>query len=175
VEVSIVNLSAFLKNRYLGTAVAGAACLAACGCGGSAASRSGHSSPASVTTPQATSDWVDRANQICRSALPDSSHELVNHFDVAHIKHHGMAVIEAGSNLDALGAPSDTDLKSYADMLDLYRRSAIDHGLAVREIEKGDAGNAAVYYSIGLDLADKADAIAAGFGATDCTRFGMGR
>ena len=59
-------------------------------------------------------------------------------------------------------------------MLDLYKRSAIDHGLAVREIEKGDAGNAAVYYSIGLRLADKADAIAAGFGATDCTRFGLG-
>ena len=160
-----MDLSAFLKNRYLGTAVAGAACLAACGCGGSAVSQSGHS----------TSDWVDRANQICRSALPDSSHELVNHFDVAHIKRHGMAVIEAGSNLDALGAPSAADLKSYAGMLDLYKRSAIDHGLAVREIEKGDAGNAAVYYSTGLDLADKADALAAGFGATDCTRFGMGR
>lgn len=58
-------------------------------------------------------------------------------------------------------------------MIDLYKRSAIDHGLAIREIRKGNDGNAAAYYSIGLALADRADAIVAGLGATDCTRFGM--
>ena len=142
----------------------------ACDCGTSTGSQSGQSSQA---TPQTKAVWADRANSICRAALPDSSHELVNHLDAAHIRQHGMAIVAAGSRLDALGAPSGANAASYARMIDLYRRSAVDHGLAIREIRTGNDGNAAAYYSIGLALADKADAIVAGLGATDCTRFGM--
>jgi hypothetical protein len=166
-----MDVKVFSKARYVALAIVGATSLAVCGCGGSAASQSHESTSSSPTR----SDWVDRANEICRTALPDGSHELVNHLDIAHIKRHGMAVVTAGASLDALGPPADTSAKSYADMLDLYKRSAIDHGLAVQEIQHGNTANAAAYYSIGLGLADKADAIAARLGATDCGRFGMGR
>jgi hypothetical protein len=152
-----------LARRSSLAAVFGAA-LAASGCGGPAA---GHTAGAS------RGDWAHHANAICRAALPDSTHELVRHLDAAHIERHGRSIVAAGSKLDALGAPPDADAKTYAHMIALYKRSVVDHGLAMQEIRKGNDGVAAEAYSIGLALADRADAIAARLGAGDCRRFGM--
>ena len=58
-------------------------------------------------------------------------------------------------------------------MLELYTRSAIYHGLALRDLAKGNDGNAAAEYAIGLDLANETDGLAMGFGAESCDRFGM--
>jgi len=120
------------------------------------------------------SDWAQRASTICENALPDDSHQLVNHFDARHIKRHGMAIVDAGSKLDALGAPPGGDAGAYGRMIELYKRSVIYHGLALRDLAKGNDGNAAAEYAIGLDLANKADGLAMGFGAESCDRFGMG-
>ena len=136
-----------------------ATALSASGCGDS----NGHS----------RAEWTTRANAICRAALPDGTHELVRHLDAAHVRQHGMSVVAAGSKLDALGAPSDGDAHAYARMIALYRRSAVDHGLAIQELRKGNDGVAAEAYAIGLAFADRADAIAARLGAGDCRRFGM--
>ena len=166
-----MDLSVLSKSRS--PALALTAVVAMAGCGGGSSASTAPSRDSSHATSEPAPEWADRANAICRAALPDSSHELVNHLDAAHIRQHGMSIVVAGSRLDALGAPSAAAAKPYAGMIELYRRSAIDHALAVREIRKGNDGNAAAYYSMGLALADKADAIAARFGATDCSRFGM--
>lgn len=97
-----MDLSVLLKHRSGAVAVAGVVAVAACGCGGAAASQS---QGASQATSQTRSAWADKANAICRSALPDGSHELVDHLDAAHIEQHGMAIVAAGSRLDALGGP----------------------------------------------------------------------
>jgi hypothetical protein len=129
----------------------------------------------SASSPgSANSDWAQRASTICENALPDDSHQLVNHFDARHIKRHGMAIVDAGSKLDALGAPPGGDAGAYGRMIELYKRSVIYHGLALRDLAKGNDGNAAAEYAIGLDLANKADGLAMGFGAESCDRFGMG-
>ena len=98
---------------------------------------------------------------------------MVEHFDSRHIKRHGMAVVLAGSALDELGPPPGVDDADYQRMLDLYQESAIRHGLAVRELGDGNAGNAVGEYATGLGLADRADRLAVGFGASECARFGM--
>jgi len=166
-----MDLNVLSKRRS--PALALTAVVAMAGCGGGSSASTAPSRDSSHARSEPAPAWADRANAICRAALPDSSHELVNHLDAAHIRQHGMSIVVAGSRLDALGAPSAAAAKPYAGMIELYRRSAIDHALAVREIRKGNDGNAAAYYSMGLTLADKADAIAARFGATDCSRFGM--
>ena len=166
-----MDLSVVSKSRSPALALTAVVAMAACGCGSAASAAPSRESSQATSGP--ASGWAHRANAICRAALPDSSHELVNHLDAAHIRQHGMSIVVAGSRLDTLGAPSDAAAKPYAGMIELYRRSAIDHALAVREIRKGNDGNAAAYYSMGLALADKADAIAARFGAADCSRFGM--
>jgi len=166
-----MDLSVLSKSRSPALALTAVVAMVGCGCGGPASAAPSRES--SQATSEPASEWVDRANAICRAALPDSSHELVSHLDAAHIRQHGMSIVVAGSRLNALGAPSAAAAKLYAGMIELYRRSAIDHALAVREIRKGNDGNAAAYYSMGLARADKADAIAARFGATDCSRFGM--
>ncbi|HEX3330771.1 MAG TPA: hypothetical protein VHS27_12680 [Gaiellales bacterium] len=120
------------------------------------------------------SDWAQRASTICEHALPDDSHQLVNHFDPRHIRRHGEAIIDAGSKLDALGVPAGGDAGAYGRMIELYKKSVIYHGLALRDLARGNDGNAAAEYAIGLDLANKADALAMGFGAKSCDRFGMG-
>ncbi len=84
-----------------------------------------------------------------------------------------MAIVDAGSKLDALGAPAGGDAAAYAHMIELYKRSAVYHGLALRDLAKGRAGNAAGEYAVALDLADKADRLAVGYGAASCNRFGM--
>ena len=117
--------------------------------------------------------WVHRAKGICETALADDRHELVNHLDVKHVKQHGMSVVAAGSQLDALGPPAGTDAWSYARMIGLYKKSAIYHALALRGFDSGDNGNAALAYSLALHLADQADTLAVGFGAAACDRFGM--
>jgi hypothetical protein len=58
-------------------------------------------------------------------------------------------------------------------MLDMYKESAIRHGRALHDLTDGNAGNAVAEYAIGLDLADRADRLAVGFGASECARFGM--
>ena len=58
-------------------------------------------------------------------------------------------------------------------MVDLYKKSAIYHAVALRAFDSGDDGNAALAYSLALKFADQADALAVGFGAAECTRFGM--
>jgi hypothetical protein len=152
-------------------------CTFASGCGGTgqATPASAHRTddvPASSSAPAATA-WARRASRICQNALADGNHTLVDHFDARHVRQHGMAVVAAGSKLDALGAPAGGDSGAYAHMIELYRKSAIYHGLAVRELAKGNAGNAAAEYAIGLQFAHKADRLAVGFGAASCGRFGM--
>ena len=142
-------------------------CLAA-GCGGTETSTSALSA-----ATDARPDWADRANAICVHALPDAGHEMVRHLDSRHVKQHGMSIVDAGSKLDALGAPTGADADSYAKMIAMYKQSAIVHGLVLRELDKGNGGNAAMEYSYALALADKADGLAGGFGAVSCNRFGM--
>ena len=150
------------------------------GCGGAArAGSSPRSGPQqTVVTQRSTTDdsgWADRANAICRRALPDGSHILINKLDTPHVKRRGFAIIAAGSRLEMLGPPPRTDSDRYAKMIALYRKRAIYHGLAVRQLDKGAAGNAAFLYGAALGMADKADGIATDLGATDCARFGMVR
>ena len=153
---------------------AGASLAAGCGGKGTAAPGSGAaaSTPASSQGGDAAA-WADRANAICTAALPDRSHALVAHFDTRHIRRHGMTIVVAGSQLDELGPPADADAHAYARMIELYKRSAIYHGLALRDLAEGNDGNAVGEYSIGLDMADRADRMAVGFGATACNRFGL--
>ena len=148
------------------------------GCGGAARAESNTpSGPAQTTvTQQATTDdsgWAGKANAICRRALPDGSHVLINNLDAPHVKRHGFAIIAAGSQLETLGPPPGTDPDRYAKMIALYRKSAMYHALAIRQLDKGAAGNAAFLYGAALGMADKADGIATDLGATDCARFGM--
>jgi hypothetical protein len=162
---------------FVSAALVALACALAAGCGGA-----GQATPASAqnaagvpaSSPgSGSSGWAKRASTICEHALADDSHELVKHFDARHIKQHGVAIVAAGSQLDALGAPAGADSGAYAHMIELYKKSAIYHGLALRELAQGNDGNAAAEYAIGLDLADKADRLAVGFGAGACNRFGM--
>ena len=143
-------------------AAVAAGCLVGSACGGAA--RAG-------TTPPAK--WARQANEICARALPDDSHEMVDHLDSAHIKLHGMAIVMAGSALDELGPPAGADETDYEHMLALYKSSAIRHALALHELDDGNDGNAAAQYSMALAQADQADRLAVGFGASSCARFGM--
>jgi uncharacterized protein YceK len=148
------------------------------GCGGAASAESSPpSGPKQTTvTQQSTTDdsgWADKANAICRRALPDGSHVLIDNLDAPHVKRHGFAIIAAGSQLEKLGPPPGADSDRYAKMIALYRKSAIYHALAIRQIDKGAAGNAAFLYGAALGMADKADGIATDLGATDCARVGM--
>jgi hypothetical protein len=114
-----------------------------------------------------------QGDAICRQALPVGSHVLINELDAPHVKRHGFAIIAAGSQLETLGPPPGADSDRYARMIALYRKSAIYHALAVRQLDKGAAGDAAFLYGAALGMADKADGIATDLGATDCARFGM--
>ena len=58
-------------------------------------------------------EWADRANGLCETALADDRHELVDHLDLKHVREHGMSVVRAGAQLDALGAPAGAEPKSY--------------------------------------------------------------
>jgi hypothetical protein len=152
--------------------------LAVAGCGGAAGARSSATSggPHTVATQQSRTDdagWAAKANAICRRALPDGSHALIDQLDVSHVKHHGLAIVAAGSQLETLGPPPAADPDRYAAMIALYRKSAIYHALVLRQLSKGADGNAGFLYGAALGLAERADAIAADLGATDCTRFGM--
>ena len=142
---------------------------AACGSTGSSAT----SAPTAHTSTVSTATWAHRANTICTSALSDDSHQLVGHLDVPHVKAHGMAIVLAGSQLDALGAPAGVDASAYARMLGMYKKSAIDHAIAIRMLQSGEGGNAGGAYAIALNLADRADRMAESFGAAQCDRFGM--
>jgi hypothetical protein len=160
--------------------IAIAAGLGAPACGGSAGAGSSVGSPptsttAAVSQPSQTADsgWASSANAICRQALPDGSHVLVDHLDPAHVRQHGFAIISAGMRLQKLGPPSGGDAAGYAKMIELYRKSAIYHALVVRQLKAGNAGNAAYVYGAALSLADRADTMATELGATDCNRFGM--
>jgi hypothetical protein len=164
-------------------AVAGG-CLIGSACGGAQAGTDGPSSgnsgaiaatqaSSSTTGAAATSDWVRQADAICSKALPDDSHSMVDHFDAAHVRRHGMAIVAAVSELDKLGPPPGADAADYQHMLTLYKTSAGRHALALQALAKGDYGVAAAQYSIGLYQADQADGLAVGFGASSCARFGM--
>lgn len=162
-----------------------AGCLLGSACGGAeGAGTGGHTSGSSgaiaatqsgpsTTGTATTADWVRQADDICSKALPDDSHAMVDHFDAAHVRRHGMAIVVAGSELDELGPPPGASAADYQHMLTLYQTSAARHALALQALGKGDYGVAAAQYSIGLDLADRADVLAVGFGASSCARFGM--
>lgn len=149
------------------------------GCGGAArAESSPPSGPQQTTVKQQStttedSGWADEANAICRRALPDGSHVLIDNLDAPHVKRHGFAIVAAGSQLETLGPPPGTDPDRYAKMIALYRKSAMYHALAIRQLDKGADANAAFLYGAALGMADRADLIAADLGATDCARFGM--
>jgi hypothetical protein len=169
-------MQASFGNTLLATpAVLALAWLAAgCGSAGDTASAGLHpASTAAAGSSVSAPEWAHRANGICETALADDSHELVNHLDATHVKQHGMSIVMAGSQLDALGPPAGTDALSYARMVDLYKKSAIYHGIALRAFDSGENGNAALAYSLALHLADQADTLAVGFGAGECDRFGM--
>jgi hypothetical protein len=173
-ESGVPIMQASFRNTLLVTSAVVALTCSAAGCG-SAGDTAEAVQPASTTGGSSASapEWADRANGICQSALADDRHELVNHLDVKHVKEHGMSVVAAGSQLDALGPPAGAEATSYARMVDLYKKSAIYHALALRAFDSGDDGNAALAYSLALKFADQADALAVGFGAAECTRFGM--
>jgi hypothetical protein len=158
------------RRSAIALAAVAAACLIGTACGGAAAAGGRSTTPAGTAAP---ADWARQADAICRKALPDDSHAMVTHFDSAHIKRHGLAIVLAGSALDQLGPPRGADAGDYQHMLDLYRTSAVRHGLALRELRNGNDGNAVVEYSVGLGLADRADRLAVGFGASSCARFGI--
>jgi hypothetical protein len=175
-ELGVPIVQASFRNILFATPALVALTWLAAGCG-SAGSGASAVQPASTTAGSSVSapEWADRANGICETALADDRHELVDHLDAKHVKEHGMSVVTAGSQLDALGPPAGADAKSYARMVDLYKKSAIYHALALRAFEGGDVGNAALAYSLALHVADQADTLAAGFGAAECNRFGMDR
>jgi hypothetical protein len=161
-------------TRFAAPALVALVWLAAgCGSAGSTASAGSQSTSTTAGSSAPAPDWSVRANDICDTALADDSHELVNHLDARHVKQHGMAVVSAGSRLDALGPPAGADARSYVRMVDLYKKSAIYHGLALRAFDSGDDGNAAIAYSLALHFADQADKLAVRFGAAECNRFGM--
>lgn len=160
-----ITLAALAAGCLLGTACGGAA---QAGTGDRAAGSGGSS-----TTTTSRAQWARQADQICTKALPDDGHEMVNHLDEAHIKRHGMAIVMAGSALEALGPPAGADTGTYKHMLALYKSSAIRDGLALGELGDGNDGNAAMQYSLALAQADQADRLAVGFGASSCARFGM--
>jgi hypothetical protein len=169
-------MPAHQRRTALALAAVAAGCLLGTACGGAAhAGSAGRSEtvPSSSASSVTAANWTRQANEICTRALPDASHSMVEHFDSQHVKRHGMAIVLAGSALDELGPPPGVDDAGYQRMLDLYKQSAIRHGLALRDLSNGEAGNAAAEYSIGLDLADRADRLAVGFGASECARFGM--
>jgi hypothetical protein len=175
-ELGVPSMQASFRNTLFATPAVIALTLVAAGCGGAGDTASAVQ-PASTTAGSSVSapEWAGRANGICETALADDRHELVNHLDAKHVKEHGMSVVAAGSQLDALGPPAGGEAKSYARMVDLYKKSAIYHGLALRAFDSGDDGNAALAYSLALKLADQADTLAVGFGAAECNRFGMDR
>ncbi len=166
-------MQASFRNTLFATPALVALTWLAAGCG-SAGDTASSVQPASTTAGASVSapEWANRANSICETALADD-HELVNHLDLKHVKEHGMAVVRAGAQLDALGPAAGADAKSYARMVDLYKKSAIYHALALRAFDGGDDGNAALVYSLALHFADQADTLAVGFGAAECNRFGM--
>jgi hypothetical protein len=168
-------MQASFRNTLLATPAVLALTWLAAGCGSAGDTASAGLHPASTAAGSSVSgpEWAHRANGVCEAALADDSHELVDHLDVTHVKQHGMSIVTAGSQLDALGPPAVTDSRSYARMVDLYKKSAIYHGIALRAFESGDNGNAALAYSLALHLADRADTLAVGFGAASCDRFGM--
>ena len=167
-------MQASFRNTLFATPAAVALTLVAAGCGGAGDTASAvQQASTTVGSSASAPEWVDRANGICETALADDHHELVNQLDVKHVKEHGMSVVRAGSQLDALGPPAGADAKSYARMVDLYKKSAIYHALALRAFDDDDDGNAALAYSLALQLADQADTLAVGFGAAECDRFGM--
>jgi hypothetical protein len=170
------TMLAHQRRTALALAAVAAGCLLGTACGGGAhAGSAGRSEtvPSSSASSPTSADWTRQANEICTRALPDASHSMVEHFDSQHIKRHGMAVVLAGSALDELGPPPGIDDADYERMLDMYKESAIRHGRALHDLTDGNAGNAVAEYAIGLDLADRADRLAVGFGASECARFGM--
>ncbi len=84
-----------------------------------------------------------------------------------------MAIVLAGSQLDALGAPTGVDTDAYARMIALYKKSALYHAGAIRMLQQGQGGNAGLAYALALSYADRADRMAESFGAAQCDRFGM--
>jgi hypothetical protein len=138
-------------------------------CGGTGAS----AAPAAHTSTLSAATGARRADVICTSALADDSHTLVDHLDAPHVKAHGMAILLAGSQLDAMGAPPGVDTVAYERMLGLYKRSAADHVIVIRMLQKSDGANAAYVYAVALYVADRADRMAESFGASKCDRFGM--
>ena len=147
----------------LGAAALGAAC----------GSTSPTGAPAARTSTISAATWAHRADTICSGALADDSHQLVNHFDLPHIRAHGMAIVLAGSQLDALGAPAGVDTAAYARMIAMYKKSAVYHAGAIRMLQQGEGGNAGLAYALALNYADRADHMAESFGAAQCDRFGM--
>ncbi len=168
-------MQASFRNTLLATPAVLALTWLASGCGtaGDTASAGMHSVSTAEGSSVSAPNWAHRASRICATALADDRHELVNHLDVTHVKRHGMSVVMAGAQLDALGPPAGTDAASYARMVGLYKKSAIYHAIALRAFDSGDNGNAALAYSLALHLADQADTLAVGFGAAECDRFGM--
>lgn len=164
-------------SRIAAAALVALVCTVASGCGGTgqAAPAAAHKTDdvSASSSRRGDAAWAERASAICENALADDNHELVDHLDARHIRRHGMAIVAAGSKLDALGAPAGGNAGAYARMIELYKKSAIYHGLALRELVRGNAGNAAAEYAIGLNFADRADRLAVGFGAGSCNRFGM--
>jgi hypothetical protein len=142
--------------------------------GGLTVAGCGHTAGA-ATSPLSRSQWASRANAICRAALPDASHELINHLDEQHVRAHGMAVVRVGSGLDDLGPPAGTSAVAYRKMLEQYMESAVLHGEAANHLHTGDDGNAAFLYALALNKADRADVMAATLGGSSCERFGYSR
>lgn len=163
-----------LRNPLFATPALVALTWLAAGCGSAGATASAVQTTSTTAGSSASApEWADRANGICETALADDRHELVDHLDLKHVREHGMSVVRAGAQLDALGAPAGADATSYARMVDLYKKSAIYHAVALRAFDSGDDGNAALAYSLALHFADQADTLAVGFGAAECNRFGM--
>jgi hypothetical protein len=117
------------SSPVVSAALVALTCAFATGCGGAgqAPSASTHTTDtvSASSTDSGSSGWAKRASTICTEALADDSHELVNHLDARHIKQHGMAIVAAGSKLDALGAPAGADPGAYAHMIELYKKSAV--------------------------------------------------
>jgi hypothetical protein len=150
---------------------------AVAGCGGNAVTASG--SMSGPARPQSSDDasqrdhWSTQAGDLCQAALTDGAHQMVRRLDVSHIKAHGRAVLKVRAALRQLGPPSPADATAFDKALKLYQHSAAYHAAAVVEMMRHADGNAAMDYSQGLALADQADAVLVGFGASPCARFGM--
>jgi hypothetical protein len=164
------NLPSGLRRSAI---LLGLGALTVTGCGSAAATHADVPASAGGGSTSRPATWASRASAICRDALGDSSHELVNHLDEQHVRAHGMAVVRAGSALDHLGPPPGSSSATYTKMLGLYMRSALLHGEAAKSLHAHDDGNAALYYSLALNMADRADSLAMGFGASSCDRFGF--